>query len=98
MGAAKYNDETVFKRSEEIVDRKNNNENVIVLMKMDDSSSFYKIRGVATEVWELLSEGKPVKTIIEEITGRYEAPKDKIREDVEKFLNELMEMDVISAS
>lgn len=95
MAARTYTDETIFKKSEEIVDRKNNNENIVVLMKMDDSSSFYKIRGVATEVWELLGEGKSVKTIVDDISGRYEVGGDQIRKDVEGFLDELIEMDVI---
>ena len=95
MASKNYTDDTVFKRSEEIVDRKNNKENVVVLMKMDDSSSFYKIKGVATEVWELLGEGKAVKGIVDEITNRYEAGDDQIRNDVEKFLDELLEMKMI---
>ena len=98
MASSNYNDETVFTRSEEIVDRKNNNENIVVLMKMDDSSSFYKIKGVATEVWELLGEGKSVKGIVDEINGRYEPPDDQIRKDVENFLDELIDMNVISAN
>ena len=94
--AKKYNDETIFKKSEEIVDRKNNNENIVVLMKMDDSSSFYKIKGVATEVWELLGEKKSVKEIVDNLNDQYSVDDGQIRKDVEKFLDELLEMEVIS--
>ncbi|MBK24106.1 MAG: hypothetical protein CME70_08915 [Halobacteriovorax sp.] len=96
MASKSYTDDTVFKKSEEIVDRKNNNENIIVLMKMDDSSSFYKIKGVATEVWELIGEGKNVKSIVEDLNAKYTVGDGQIRKDVESFLDELLEMDVIS--
>jgi len=96
MASKNYTDETVFKKSDEIVDRKNNNENIIVLMKMDDSSSFYKIKGVATEVWELIGEGKNVKSIVEDLNAKYTVGDGQIRKDVESFLDELLEMDVIS--
>lgn len=92
MGA--FDGGTIFEVSEDVVARKNN-QDVVILMKMDDSSSFFKIDGVAARVWELLSEKMDYATIIQNITDEYDTEKSQVESDVDGLINKLKEIDAI---
>ena len=56
--------------SKEIIARKNQDDTVIV-MRLDESSLFYKIDGVAAQVWSKLVEPAQVSTVVSEFKKQY---------------------------
>ena len=72
-----------------------NNDGSIVAMKVDDSDLFYKITGVATEVWNKLEAGANTDEIITSITSEYEISKDVVEKDIEEFYKDLLKFNII---
>ena len=84
-----------FKIDEELVCRKNQ-DGTIVLMKMDESDNFYKVNGVATEVWELLQNNVAVDEIYNLLTDKYDVTREKIVEDTENFIADLLKFGMVT--
>ena len=63
-----------LKVNEQLVCRKNQ-DGTVILMRMDESSNFYKITGVATEVWEKLQNKVSLENIYTELSEKYSVSK-----------------------
>ncbi len=83
-----------YKLQDDIVSRTNPN-GTIVLMRMDDSEVFYKINGIAAQIWSGIEEGKIVSELIQEITQEYECTQDQIESDTKSFIEELLEKNIL---
>lgn len=77
---------------------RNNDDGTIVVMRMDESNLFFKIDGVAAEVWKGLNANKGLQEIFDEIKGSYDVTDDQLKGDMEKFLNDLKGRDLIELS
>ena len=97
MSDIQINDDSKFQKHEDVVSRKNAND-VIVLMKMDDSSSFFKINGVAAEVWELIESGLTVKEVLIKLSADYDVSEDQLKSDINDLLTNLLEKDLAITS
>ncbi len=80
--------------SDSIVSRTNQDGTVIV-MNIDEGNTFFKINGVAAEVWNELSQKKDIKQIVEKVSNEYNAPKEKIIEDVNGLVEKLLAKNLI---
>lgn len=74
---------------------RNNDDGTIVVMRMDESNLFFKIEGVAADVWKGLNANKGLKDIVAEIQSSYDVTEEDLIKDVEKFLNDLKGRDLI---
>jgi DNA-directed RNA polymerase delta subunit len=74
--------------TEDIVSRANK-DGTFVIMKMDDSDTFFKINGVATEIWKGLSEGNQLKDVVADIQENFDVSEEQLEKDVEVFLTTL---------
>lgn len=83
-----------YKVSEDVVSRTNQDGTVIV-MKMDEGNSFFKIDGIAAEVWRDLAQDKTLPTIISSIAQDYDAPVEKIQSDVSSLMEKLLAKNLI---
>ncbi|CBW27888.1 hypothetical protein BMS_3131 [Halobacteriovorax marinus SJ] len=90
MSELQINEGLKLQKCDDVVSRKNAND-IIVLMKMDDSSSFFKINGVAAEVWDLLSDGKSVKEVLDQLEGEYNVTREVLLGDVSKLITQLVD-------
>lgn len=72
-----------------------NNDGSIVAMKADDTDLFYKITGVATQVWHYLEEGQQVDEIIKKIAEEFSAEEEKVRSDVDAFIKDLKNFGIL---
>lgn len=79
---------------EGIVSR-SNQDGTVILMKMDESNTFFKINGVAAEVWKELSTKKHINQIATEIMDNYDASAEKITTDIKQFVETLLAKDLI---
>jgi hypothetical protein len=86
--------ETNYSISENVVSRANQ-DGTIVLMKLDEGDTFFKINGVAAVVWKELSLKKNLNQIAEEIMNDYNVSADKLTTDMNKLLATLVEKDLI---
>ncbi|OUR93614.1 hypothetical protein A9Q84_19285 [Halobacteriovorax marinus] len=93
MSDIQITDDSKFQKHEDVVSRKNAND-IVVLMKMDDSSSFFKINGVAAEVWELIDSGLSVKEVIDKLTAEYNVSREQLQGDVNSLLTNLLEKEL----
>jgi hypothetical protein len=80
---------------EDIVSRKNENGSVI-LMKMDDSDIFFKISGIAAEVYMEIEKGNKLATIYKDLCTRFPNKEDQITEDIDSFIKKLDSLNLLS--
>ena len=79
----------VYQILEDVVSR-NNQDGTFVLMKMDDSELFYKIEGVAAEIWKGIEQKKNIASIKSQIMGEYNVAEDQLNKDIESFVTTLL--------
>ncbi len=79
---------------ESVVSRANQ-DGTVILMKMDEGNTFFKIDGVAAEVWKELSNKKNINDITKDLISAYNAPEEKIKTDVKNFVETLLTKDLI---
>lgn len=84
-----------LKISEEIVVRENK-DGTVIAMKMDDGDIFYKIDGVAAEIFKDIRKNVDLKTAIEKVSLSYKIDAATILNDATPFLNKLIELGLAS--
>jgi hypothetical protein len=87
-------EEISLKIDENLVARKND-DGTTILMKMDNSETFYKINGIAALVWDKISDLKPIQSIIEEITTDYDTDIETVKNDVKVLITDLEKYNLI---
>ena len=83
-----------YELATDIISR-NNQDGTVVIMKMDDSNTFFKIDGVSAEVWTGISNKNSMETIINDILNRYEVSKEILNKDIESAINTLLHKNLI---
>lgn len=73
-----------------------NNDGSIVAMKVDDSDLFYKITGVATEVWNYLEQGLSRDEIVKNITKSFEVTEEQSAKDFDTFITDLKKFKILT--
>lgn len=86
--------DTIFSLTENYVHRKNPDDSVI-LMKVTNDDDFFKITGVASQIWQRIDGKKSVKTILDSILNEYDVSQEQLAKDAEPFLKKLIELDII---
>ncbi len=77
---------------------RNNEDGTIVVMRMDESNLFFKIDGVAADIWKGLNANQDLKQIFAQIKSDYDVDDEQLLKDVESFLNNLKDRDLIQLS
>lgn len=85
---------TKYELAADIVSRVNQDGSVVI-MKMDDSNNFFKINGVAAEIWTGLSNAKNVEDILSDILENYEVTPHLLKKDSDALINTLLEKNLI---
>lgn len=87
-------DTQIFKISKDIVARKNQDGTVIV-MKLDESSFFFKIEGIAAEIWSKLAEASPLSSLKSDLAAKHPQHTSQLEKDISGFISELLEKKLI---
>lgn len=74
---------------EDVVSR-NNQDGTFVLMKMDDSEMFYKIDGVAAEVWKGLEQKLNLDSIKNKLMSEYNVSESQLKSDIDQLVSTLL--------
>lgn len=78
-----------FKVAEDIISR-TNQDGTCVLMRMDDSSVFFKIDGVAAEVWQEIAKGSKANSILDQLAQKHSVEISVLANDTKNFLEEII--------
>lgn len=89
-----YSANAYYVKEDDVVVR-SNQDGTMIMMKMDDSNVFFKIEGIAAEVLKGVQEGKKPSDIISTLLDEYETSVDEVTNDVEKFINEMMQKNLL---
>ncbi len=74
---------------------RNNEDGTVVVMRMDESNLFFKIDGIAADIWKGLNANQDLKQVFAQIKANYAVSDDQLLKDVETFLNDLKSRDLI---
>lgn len=58
--------------------------------------AYYGLDDVGTIVWEQLTQGSSLDAIVDVLYERYDAPRDRLRIDVERLLEELHRAELVT--
>lgn len=78
----------------DVVSRKNQ-DGSLILMRLDASSVFFKIDGIAAQIWSDLSEPKTVQELLSQYQNKYPQYNDKLSTDIPSLINQLKEKNLI---
>ena len=73
-----------------------NQDGTVIVMKLDESSLFYKIDGIAAEVWSCLTQQKTTTELLREIETKYPTFKSQLSSDVPQFIGELLKKNLLT--
>lgn len=85
-----------YKVSNDIVFRRSPDGSVII-MKMDESSLFFKLTDVSAVVWNMLGKGENVNTIVSKVVSEYDVTQDIALKDINELISNLEEKKFISS-
>jgi regulatory protein YycI of two-component signal transduction system YycFG len=75
-----------------------NKDGTVVVMKMNDDEVFYKIDGVAAEIFQRITVSESnLGLLAEDLSKEYEVSSQKIIDDAQDFLEKAISLDLISA-
>lgn len=74
---------------EEGIVSRSNQDGTVIIMKMDDGNTFFKINGVAAYFWKELALKKEINSIVKDILNNYDVEESKLRSDLENLINTL---------
>ncbi|MFA5583302.1 MAG: PqqD family protein [Bacteriovoracaceae bacterium] len=87
--------DTIFTVTQNYVHRKNPDGSVI-LMKVTDDDDFFKITGVASQIWQRIDGKKTINEILLSILSEYDVTEEQLVKDAEPFLKRLIELEIIA--
>ncbi len=82
-----------YKAASDIVAR-HNQDGTVIVMRLDESSLFYKINGLAAKVWASYgssNEAKKLSNVVEEMASQHPEFSTRLQQDIPKFVSELVQ-------
>lgn len=74
---------------------RNNQDGSVVVMKLDESNSFFKINGVAASIWKQLNENVSLSEAYQNILNEFHVAEEKLSDDIDALLETLKKKDLI---
>ncbi|MEQ1878948.1 MAG: tail fiber domain-containing protein [Bdellovibrionia bacterium] len=88
-GTETFAADTRFKVPSSVISRRNQ-DGTVVLMKIDDATSFYKINGISAEVFRAFTTTQSVETVTEHFSGLYKGRVKTLPREIKTLVQELM--------
>jgi hypothetical protein len=86
----------IAKPAKNILFRKNSNGTVLI-MKLDDEDFFFKIDGLAAEIWLKIDGKTALSKIRSQILSQFKAPEARFDRDLNKFMSQLKKEKLIQS-
>jgi hypothetical protein len=89
-----YAEAFMLKPNPDMVARKVGDELLLVPVSRDvaDLGAVYQLNEVGTRIWELIGEGNAPDAIVTRLEEEFEASREEIAADVERFVGEMVEI------
>ncbi|MBN1492823.1 MAG: PqqD family protein [Candidatus Omnitrophica bacterium] len=90
---------TILRKNEDMVTRVIDDETILlpIYKSSNDIDCIYTLNKVASEVWGLIDGKKTVADIKAEILKKYDATPEEIEEEMQKYLEELREIQALKS-
>lgn len=75
---------------EDVVSR-DNQDGTVIVMKMDEGNSFFKLTNISADIWRELTQKKDLNQIFNEVMNSYDVSEEVLRQDIEKLMKGLVE-------
>lgn len=86
---------TTLKAKDDVISRINDN-NTVIIMKADDSDVFFKIHGLAANVWKDVIDGdQELSAFVDNAAVEFNVDKSKIESDIADFFKTLEEKGLV---
>lgn len=92
---ASFNDNTVFKHNESNIVFRRNKDGSVLITQLNNDNKFYKINGVAAELWMKLDGTLSLEKIMQELLATYEVDSKRLYQDSEACIKELVKLDFV---
>lgn len=92
---ASFNDNTVFKHNESNIVFRRNKDGSVLITQLNNDNKFYKINGVAAELWMKLDGSQSLQKIMQELLETYEVDSNRLYQDSETCIKELIKLDFV---
>jgi hypothetical protein len=92
-----FDSASVYIRSDTVISRRNQN-GTVVLMKVDDSSVFFKVSGLSAHIWCELELPKSAAGLVEHLARIYPQKKTQLLKDVPALMREISKKGLIVKS
>lgn len=88
---------TGFAKADSVISRRNQN-GTVILMKLDKATSFYKIDGIAAEIWTCFEAPKALEPMIEYFGKRYPAKAKSLNKEIDALVKKLVKLELLEQS
>ena len=78
--------DAAFRIPDDVIFRELDGEAVVLNL---DTGIYFGLDAVGTRIWRLLEERKPLKTVLETLVDEYDAPPERLRNDLLAFVERL---------
>ncbi|WP_417335318.1 PqqD family protein [Halobacteriovorax marinus] len=83
-----------IKFQDEIVSRKNEN-GTVILMKMDNSDVFFKIDGIAAQIYKDIESGKSLSSIYNSLVEKFPGKEEQIEKDINSLVDKMKDLNLL---
>lgn len=80
---------------EEGIVSRTNQDGTVIIMKMDEGNTFFKINGVAAVVWKELALKKDINDIYHSALAEYNVTENQLKSDIQNLLDSLLAKSLI---
>ncbi|AFZ34580.1 hypothetical protein Sta7437_1000 [Stanieria cyanosphaera PCC 7437] len=91
----KANDEKKYQVAEDILFRQVENEGILLHIP---SGTYYSLSETSIMFWQALLDAKPLTPVVDQIINEYEVERDRVVADLQSFLQDLSDCNIISSS
>jgi hypothetical protein len=86
--------DVLYMRAEDVLARSYGDEVLLAAPRRDVVD---QLKGPAADVWEVLDRPRTIEDVVEQLTRLYRAPVERVQDDVQKLLDELVDRGWVQA-
>ncbi len=75
---------------EDVVSR-DNQDGTVIVMKMDEGNTFFKLTNISADIWRELTQKKGLNQIFNGVLENYDVTEEVLRQDVEHLMKGLLQ-------
>ncbi|MES2528162.1 MAG: PqqD family protein [Bdellovibrionota bacterium] len=95
---ASFTHASLLNLSRDIFVRKNPDGSILLMSSIDSEDKFFRVTGVAAEIFEKIDGKTTVGNIISSVKTSYNVKEEKIVADAEPFIEKLIKLNIVSVA